>query len=328
VIYNNKIKQARKLYIQDDNQYCIQYIEYDNLGIAMPLLSKLIYPLSLVAAITASSVFASNIPIDNHTVYDRGDQAYGGADYQVDRMLVNWDANDQITVDIYTNFGSHNNDWTGDNPRGGRSIIYGDLLLGTTGSASDFNYAFSLGELTTQSEADAGWDNYYGHAPTDSNNGVSYERYYRHDEDTNTSYDTANSTSGSGLYAIENTQSSTPDYHEGGGVEVGEVFGDITDRNNKAADGKWTVNNSSTEFDIFSFSFNVANIDAFQNAEQLALSWTMSCYNDAVTALITKTPGTTPIPVPAPASSLLLLLGLALMLILGKNTSAKAMFSA
>ncbi len=294
----------------------------------MSLLSKFIKPLSLIAAITASSVFAGDIPIDNHIVYDRGDTAYGGPDYEVDKMIVNWDANDQITVDIYTNFGAHNNDWTGDNPRGGRSIIYGDLLLGTTGSATDFNYAFSLGELTTQSEADAGWDNYYGHAPTDSNNGVSYERYYRHSEDTNTSYDTTNSASGSGLFAIDNTQSSTPDYHEGGGVEVGEVFGDVTDRNDKAGDGTWTVNNSSTDFDIFSFSFNVANIDAFQNADQLALSWTMSCYNDAVTALITKTPGTDPVPVPTPASGLLLLLGLALMSLRKKSTAVKASFSA
>jgi hypothetical protein len=130
------------------------------------------------------------------------------------------------------------------------------------------------------------------------------------------------------LYTIENTLSSTPDYHEGGGVEVGEVFGDITDRKNKAADGKWTVNNSSTEFDIFSFSFNVANIDAFQNANQLALSWTMSCYNDAVTALITKTPSPTPIPVPAPASALLLLLSLAFMRIYKTQTTASTNISA
>jgi len=287
----------------------------------MSLLSKCIKPLSLVVAITASSVFAGDIPINNHIVYDRGDLVYGGADYEIDRMLVNWDSNDQVTVDIYTNFGSHNNDL--DRARGGRSIIFGDLLLGTTGSVSDFNYAFSLGELTPSlvpgdpTDVSGTWDNYYGDVKNDG-----FERYYRHDEDTTNTYTTG------GLYAIDNTQSSTPDYHEGGGVEVGQVFGDVTDRNNKAAEGNWTVNNSSTDFDIFSFSFNVANIDAFQNADQLALSWTMSCYNDAVTALITKTPGTTPVPVPTPASGLLLLLGLTLMSLRKKATAVKASFSA
>ncbi|WP_057832860.1 hypothetical protein [Colwellia sp. TT2012] len=281
----------------------------------MSLLSQLINPLSLIAAITASSVFAGDMPIDNHIVYDRGDTVYGGANYEIDRMLVNWDNNDQITVNIYTNFGAHNNDLS--EARGGRSIIFGDLLLGTTGSQSDFNYAFSLGELTSQAEADVGWDNYYGNVKV-----ADHERYFRHGEDTSNTYSTG------GLYAIDGTQSSTPDYHQGGGVEVGQVFGNVADRNNKAAAGSWTVNNSSTEFDIFSFSFNVANIDAFQNADQLALSWTMSCFNDVITALITKTPGTNPIPVPTPASSLLLLLGLALISFRKKSTVNKAGFSA
>jgi len=281
----------------------------------MSLLSQFIKPLTLVAAMTASSVFAGDMPIDNHIVYDRGDTVYGGQNYEIDRMLVNWDSNDQITVDIYTNFGAHNNDLS--EARGGRSIIFGDLLLGTTGSQSDFNYAFSLGELTSQGEADVGWDNYYGDVKV-----ADHERYFRHGEDTTNTY------SSGGLYAIDSTKSSTPGYHEGGGVEVGEVFGNVTDRNNKASDGTWTVNNSSTDFDIFSFSFNVANIDAFQNADQLSLSWAMSCYNDAVTALITKTPGTDPVPVPTPASGLLLLLGLALMSIRNKATAVKASFSA
>lgn len=276
----------------------------------MSLMQKFLTPMGALALIATSSVFASDIPIDNHIVYDRGDQVYGGANYEVDRMVVNWDVNDQITVDIYTNFGANNNDHTGDNVRGGRSIIYGDLLLGTTGSATDFNYAFSLGELTPEvasypDELSGGWDNYYGGTKTSG-----YERYYRHAEDTNNSYSTG------GLYAINNTLSSTPDYHVGGGVEVGQVFGDVTDRNNKAGNGIWSVNNSSVDFDIFSFSFNVANIEAFQNADQLALSWTMSCYNDVVTALISKT--SNPVPVPLPATSLLLVLAL---LVLRKQSS-------
>lgn len=286
----------------------------------MSLLTNFIRPLAMLTAITTSSVFAGDIPIDNHTVYDRGDTIYGGPDYEVDRMVVNWDESDQITVDIYTNFASHNNS-AGDNHRGGRNIIAGDLLLGTTGSETEFDYAFSLGEFSPSvadypSDISGGWDNYYAHSPVNPYDGKQYDRYYQQADNTTNTYNTSESNAGSGLYAINNTLSSAPDYHTGGGVEIGQVFGDVTDRNDKAADGTWTVQTQgadNTGFDIFSFSFNVANIEAFQNADQLALSWTMSCYNDVVTALITKDKSTGPVPVPTPASSALILLALALL---------------
>lgn len=262
----------------------------------------------------SATALASDIPIDNHIEYDRGDIAYGGENFIVDRMVVNWDNNDQVTVDIYTNFGGYNNSEHPDS-QDSRAIIYGDLLLGTTGSESDFNYAFSLGELTSlYNGSDYGWSDYYGNVKTEN-----HERYFKHAEDTTSNYSTG------GLYAINNTINSN-EYHPYGGVRDGEVFGDIIDRNDKAATGNWGVKNSSSDFDVFSFSFNVATIEAFQNADQLALSWTMSCYNDAVTALITKTKGS--VPVPTPTSSVLILLGLALLYSKKRNNNVKNDFLA
>lgn len=276
----------------------------------MPLLNKLIKTLSVVVMLSSVNVLAGDIPIDHHIVDDRGDRAYGGKNYEIDKMLVNWDSEDQITVDIYTNFGSHNNKDLASSD--GRNIIFGDLLIGTNGGNADYNYAFSLGSLTTYE----GWKN-WSNTSASSYKYKDYERYYSHSDDTSSSYTTG------GLYAISDTIAST-DYHTNGGVRTGEVFGDISNRNDKAANGTWSVNNSSNSFDIFSFSFNVANIEAFQNASQLSLSWAMSCYNDVVTASIDKNT----VAVPTPASALLLLLGLALIAFQRKNKTANNSFSA
>lgn len=271
----------------------------------MQFIHSAIKLVSLLAILGSINAFAGDIPIDNHTKLDRNDTAYGGKNYEIDKMLVNWDSKDQITVDIYTNFGSNNNKHRASNP--GRNIIYGDLLISTGGTESDFNYAFSLGRIFSSEHSN--WTNnsaanykYSGH-----------ERYYTHNNKANKTY-----TSG-GLYEISDTVGST-DYHTNGGVRDGEVFADLSAGSSKAnaSNESWGVNNSRHDFDIFSFSFNVANIDAFQNASQLSLSWAMSCYNDVVTATIDKSS----IAVPLPTTSILLILALVILL-LGQNKQAQ-----
>ena len=289
----------------------------------MPLLTKLIKSFTAVALLSSAQVFAGDIVIDNVTVNDPSNDAIGGSNYEINKMLVNWDDNDQITVDIYTNFGAHNN--SDPQPVNGRGIIFGDLLLGTGDANDDYNYAFSLGQLINNPNWTAPYDsfdsynaylsNYYG-----DNKVSGYERHYRQAENTSSSY-----TNG-GLYEISDTITSH-EYHVNNQFEhdPGAVFAQVDNTSNKVAGGTWGVNNSSVDFDVLSFSFNVANIEAFQNADQLSLSWAMSCYNDAVTAVIAK--ATTPINAPASASALLLL-GLAMFSLQRKKQAEANNFSA
>ncbi len=278
----------------------------------MSLLNKSMKSLSICVLLFSVKIFAGDIPIDNVTINDQGDKVDGPTyKYAIDKMTVNWDENDQITVDIYTNFGSQNNR----NYYYGKRIIYGDLLLGTTSDTDDYNYAFSLGDLTSNfSHAE-----YYG-----DNKITGHERYYTHNDGDNSTY------SSGGLYEISNTLS-VNEYHNGTrwgnrNTKTGKILADIEDIDDKAASGTWGVNNSRRGFDILSFSFNVANIEAFQNAKQLSLSWAMSCFNDAVTGTISK--ATSNIKVPLPTTSILFLLALTLMLVKQRKTLKHNTFSA
>ncbi len=278
----------------------------------MSLVNKMNKLFSVILTLFCVNAFASDIPIDNVVINDQGDSPYGGQNYAIDKMLVNWDSQDQITVDIYTHFGSHNNQHYP--AYSAKKVIYGDLLLGTEGANSDYNYAFSLGHLLDgrYSNSTLNWlgSHKYRH----------YERYYSHDDNANDTY------SSGGLYAISDTLTST-DYHNNGDVKQGEVFADINYRDPKAANGTWSVKNSSTDFDILSFSFNVANIDAFKNASQLSLSWAMSCFNDSVHGTIVKAKDNLN-QIPLPATSLLMLLALTIVIARQQNRPKLARFIA
>lgn len=264
-------------------------------------LNKVIKSLTLIASLCVSTAYAADIPIYNQSFNDGTHDAFGGSDYEIQKMDVNWASNGQITVDVFTNFGTENNEHKG----GDRYITFGDLLIGTNAGA---NYAFSLGDLTTTVQDD---DRYY------NNKVAGYERYY--DFKDNEKYTNTNGS----LYQITDTIKSD-EYHSSG-VQHGDVFGNTSTGTNVGS-GSWSIDNSGT-WDKLSFSFNVAGISAFQNASQLNISWAMSCYNDAVDGVVNilkKKPAA----VPEPSTILLMLLGLVFIINTRKNKSKLNNFSA
>lgn len=243
----------------------------------------------MAASLMTLSAQAGTIVIPT-TINDSGSDVVGNYDYYaVDKMKVSWDANDVITVDIFTHFGNKNNDFS----MGDRRIVMGDLLIGTTGADDHYDYAFSLGNLLNNKDQDKYYDDRKSAA---QNNG--YFRYY--DFRSGQSY-TENSDGG--LYYIDNDTQNTSEYH--GRTNSSNIDGPVFagNRNNRVADGSWSVDNTGANsyvdarnglsWDILSFSFDVTGIAAFQNATQLSLSWAMSCFNDAVhgTVNIARTPG-------------------------------------
>lgn len=258
----------------------------------MKLFQDLLKGCLLVASFSTTAVFAGDMLI-NTSISDNdvNDVVVGGSQYKIDKMDVSWDDSDNITVSVFTNFGNHNNE----SRMGERYIVFGDLLL-STGGTDNYDYAFSLGKLATTRAQD---DKYYNDWNDASNDG--FERYYDFSDTANYT----NTTSG-GLYYIGNNTKSADQYHgRTNGTQTGAVFAnDLTNKQNNA-NASWSIENgvaANNNWDVLSFTFNVNGISAFANADQLSLSWAMSCFNDVVSdtlAVTRNTPTTTPVPEPS-----------------------------
>jgi hypothetical protein len=235
---------------------------------------------TLAALFVSVNVLSADFLVDT-TINDSIGDAHGGDNYEVSKMDVQWAANDVITVDIYTNFVGYNNSSSAGNSR----IVLGDLLIGTQGDNTPYDYAFVLSDKDRKKD---------------------YSRDYDHGE-----WDKHWNKQGT-FTEIDSTLTSK-DYHNNSRVVLdGEVMADNTvGAGQKSA---WSIDNFgrySGKMDKISFSFNVSGIDAFQNASQLAFSWAMSCANDVVDGVVSvNRPSTS---VPEPASLLLMLLALAFM---------------
>ena len=247
----------------------------------MSIIIKSLKTMGLAALLITSNTFATDISMDGTilSVDDRADAGQGGSIYNIDQMDVSWSSDNTITVDVFTNFSKfnrrgYNNNNKHENGRTDQKIIYGDLLIGANdGRNSDFNYAFSLGDLFS------GWN-------------TRFSRIER-----------LNQTNG-GLYAINGT--TTAGQYHGYSRDKGSVFGNTTGSELNSNSSFWSATHGK-----LSFSFNVAGLSMFEDAKSLSLSWAMSCYNDAVHETFTVNRGSRPASVPEPATILLMILALA-----------------
>ena len=243
----------------------------------MTLIKNVFKILATTALLSSANTFAADFLVDT-TIEDSNDDAAGGWKYEIDKMDVQWANDGLVTVDIYTNFVDYNNQYgTG---YGNGKIVLGDLLIGTYGANSAYNYAFVL------SNADRQEDKYY-------------EK--KHWDNTGT------------LTEISSTITSKEYHNNSSSVQQGQVIaGNQVGQGYQSA---WSVDRQNTgpnrnNYDLISFSFNVNGIDAFQNASQLAFSWAMSCANDVVDGVVNVDRSTS---IPEPATLLLMLLALAFM---------------
>ncbi|PKG85069.1 hypothetical protein CXF85_05535 [Colwellia sp. 75C3] len=256
----------------------------------MTLFKNVFKILAVTALFSSANVFSADFLVDT-TIDDANGDAIGGWEYEIDKMDVQWASDGLITVDIYTNFVDYNNRFDTGTDYYGRSngnIVLGDLLIGTDGANSAFDYAFVLSDADRERS-----------------------QYYNQDHWDNTGT----------LTEIDSTITSKQYHNNSNRVQNGQVVaGNTVGAGQQSA---WTVDRQNTganhdNYDVISFSFNVNGIDAFQNASQLAFSWAMSCANDVVDGVVSVN---RPTSVPEPATLLLMLLALGFM---AKSRSKKA----
>ena len=254
----------------------------------MTLIKNVFKIFAVTAFFASANVFAADFLVDT-TINDANDDAIGGWKYEIDKMDVQWANDGLITVDIYTNFVDYNNEYgTG---RGNGNIVLGDLLIGTDGAKSPFNYAFILSDADRQRQ-----------------------KYWEKSHWDNTGT----------LTEIGSTLTAKEFHNNSNKVQDGQVVAGNTVGTGQQS--SWSVDRQNTgrdrnNYDLISFSFNVNGIDAFQNASQLAFSWAMSCANDVVDGVVSVN---RPTSVPEPATVLLMLAAFGFMAKSRKtNTAAK-----
>ena len=252
----------------------------------MTVMKNVIKFLAATALLSSATAFSADFLVDT-TIDDANNDAIGGWKYEIDKMDVQWANDGLVTVDIYTNFVDYNNTYSTGTDRYGRSngnIVLGDLLIGTDGANSPFNYAFVL------SDADRQEDKYY-------------ER--KHWDNTGT------------FTEISSTVTAKEYHNNSSSVQHGQIMAGNTV--GQGLQSAWSVDRQNTganrdNYDLISFSFNVNGIDAFQNASQLAFSWAMSCANDIVDGVVSvNRPDGGNNKIPEPTTILLMLLALAFL---------------
>jgi len=246
----------------------------------MTLIKNVFKIFAVTALFSFTNVFAADFVVDT-AIDDADGDAVGGWKYEVDKMDVQWTSDGLITVDIYTNFVDYNNQYS--TGRNSGNIVLGDLLISTGGANAPFDYAFILSDADRENDEYSDQDHW-------DNTGTFTE--------------------------IDSTISAKEYHNNSKSVEDGQILAGNTVGVGLQSD--WSVDRQNTganydNFDIISFSFNVNGIDAFQNASQLAFSWTMSCANDIVEGLVNVDRSGRPTSVPEPATFLLMLLALAFM---------------
>lgn len=256
----------------------------------MTLFKNALKVIALTSTLASASVFASDL-VPTTTINDASNDAAGGWVYEIDRMDITWSSSELITVDIFTNFVDYNNEvgtgyrWENGHKISNGNIVLGDLLISTDGT-SNYDYAFVL------SDADRDRQKYWEQ---------------NHWDNTGT------------LNEISSVVTSKEYHHNSSHVQTGDVMAGT--KVDSGVSSNWTVDRQNTgaqhnNFDKISFSFNVGNIQAFQDASQVAFSWAMSCANDVVNGVVDVTRSGKPnggggTSVPEPTTLVLMLMGFA-----------------
>ena len=125
----------------------------------MTLIKNVFKILAVTALFSSVNVFAGDFLVDT-TIDDANGDAVGGWKYEIDKMDVQWASDGLVTVDIYTNFVDYNNEYS--TGRNNGKIVLGDLLIGTDGANSPFDYAFVLSDADRERRqyySQDHWDN-------------------------------------------------------------------------------------------------------------------------------------------------------------------------
>lgn len=254
----------------------------------MTLIKNVFKIFAVTALLSTANVFAADFLVD--TTFADPDPGAGGWQYDIDSMAVS-SVGDLVTVDIFTNFVDYNNMYDVNSGK----IVFGDLLISTTGDLDNFDYAFKLSDADRKG-------NYYSAAA-----GSHWDKT-------------------GALVAIDNVITSKQYHGTNSNTASGDVLAGTTTAGTTGTASGWTIDrqNKNDGFDQISFSFNVGGIHDFQSASQIAFSWAMSCANDVVEGVANVTNPTTS--VPEPATLLLVLIALGLMA--NSRKSKKQNFSA
>ena len=259
-----------------------------------------------ISCITAN---AGNIPAttinDNYigAGYD-GDVKGSESIYDISKLEVSR-IGTQMTVDVFTNFVGHNDDY---------NIVFGDLFMSTnvtnfdapwkpnsqndTWNNTNWNYAYTIQDW--ESGNGGRWDD------RDNVNG-GQGRLVSGFNSSDLKYSNNSSNRHNQAVALKNTQyhsqyNSTNAYnniHSNGNTYNADTEYWNSHWNN------WTAGNGK-----ISFTFDVANT-ALETANQIAFRWAMTCANDIIEGLVSVSDPDNQVKVPEPQTLLLMLLGMA-----------------
>lgn len=262
----------------------------------MTLIERVLKTFSVALLFCSATAVASDLIVDT-TIDDSHDAGAGGWKYDIEKMDVQWAADDTITVDVYTNFVDYNNKYSTYDADGDFTgkIVLGDLLISTDGDESAFDYAFVISDADREEKYNYKAGNHWEKTGNFTEITSTQKSNQFHQDSVNVSQ---------GI--TEDTKNDVDVEHN---IVVADGLGDSVGSGLNSA---LTIDriNASTGFDKISFSFNVGGVSDFQSASQLAFSWGMSCANDIVSGVVSVN---RPSSIPEPSIVLLMLAALGFM---------------
>jgi len=233
--------------------------------------------LGFATILASTSVYATNITV-------------GGSSVSVDdRQYSDGSGDDAAYGGSAYNINQMNVSWSADN------TITVDIF-------TDFANTSNYGRTNNNRFEYSGRKITYGDLMIGVDNGSDFNYAFSLGADRWNRYTFSDSDSG-GLYKIDKTYSST-DWHSGAERD-GIVSASTRGLTEIDSNSSWGVSQGK-----ISFSFNVAGLSVFTNAQSLALSWAETCFNDDVGETFAVRRNRPVVGVPEPGTVLLMLLAL------------------